>query len=189
MRDPATDVMLTAVRDDIEAMGNFHGQVGHSRELERRGRGMPVGRPGRAEWLVSAGESWHAGGDLERALACFRDAQDDGGPTWVDVRVELAGVLFDTGDEQAAEAMLRDLRADVRSGIVQGPVHAFAGEVCEEHGRPQDALRWFDSALGRASMTGSPPDVSCLDGHFRVRRALGLPHDVWDDLVLERRRG
>src|SRR3546814_16635133 len=56
------------------------------------------------------------------------------------------------------------------------------------HGRLEEALTWFNVGLTVAERE-SPGDldIGCLNGRFRVRRALGMPLDRLDELCEERR--
>jgi hypothetical protein len=66
-------------------------------------------------------------------------------------------------------------------------VHEYVGEALEMCGRLKDALRWFNTGL-RLAAEDETPDVGLLNGHYRVRRALGLPLDRYDLVSEEHRR-
>jgi hypothetical protein len=71
-------------------------------------------------------------------------------------------------------------------------MHERLGEILELHDRLPEALRWFDVGLVHRhdSLAEEVDDLAlgCLNGHYRVRRALGLPHDRYDALCESRRQ-
>lgn len=181
--------MFEEILDEVEELGSSLSHAELARVLENRAHALAPGTSGRAAWLTSAGESWELGGDLSRARACFEAAVDDGGGSYIDPRAELVAVLLEIGDAQRADELLAELRRDSEAGRAGDFVPATVGEALELHGRLEEALAWFD--VGLADTPGEQTgdlDVVCLNGRFRVRRALGLPHDGHDRLTEERRR-
>lgn len=184
--DPVVEQVLDEILDEVE---EWHGtshpeQAAH---FEEHARALPPGAVGRAAWFVHAGEAWELEGDPRRAKAMYEEAVADGGPSLLDPRAELLNVLFELGEAGRAEEVLADLTADLRRGGVTETLHATVGEALELNDRPREALRWYNSGLTRSERTGDEPDLMCLNGHFRVRRTLGLPQDKYDELA-ERRR-
>lgn len=184
MPDDAQDVLLEAISDEVEELHARMPDAALARHLEQRGDTDAPGTFGRAAWLSHAGEYWELAHQPARARSCYERAAQDGGPTWIDPRAQLLGVLFELGEEPRIQALLDDLRRDVRAGRARGPVHEFVGEALELNGRLDEALRWYQAGLARAE----EDDDGCLNGRYRVRRALGLPHDRYDTVCEERRR-
>ncbi len=184
--DPEVDAVLEAILDEVE---DWHGtphpeQAAH---FEEHARALPPGAMGRAAWFVYAGEAWELEGDPGHAKAMYEEAVTDGGPSLLDPRAELLNVLLELGETDRAEEVLDELTVDLRDGRVTETFHVTVGEALELHGRLQEALRWFDAGVTWSESFVGDPDLVCLNGHFRVRRALGLPPDRYDELV-ERRR-
>lgn len=159
--------------------------------FEDRAEALAPGAPGRAAWLAHAGEAWELAGDPQRARTCYEAAIADGGDAYLDPRAQLLGVVLDLGEVARAEELLAELALALRDGHRHGEfVHETVGEALEMHGRPEEALRWFDAGLS-ASERDSPADldIGCLNGRFRVRRALGMPMDRFDEICEARRAG
>lgn len=183
------DDLLEEIQDDVEALAAQLPGPRLAALCEERARGIAPGAPGRAEWLTQAGDRWQMEGDLDRAKACFEQAAQDGGRTNLDPRCSLVDVLLEMGDTPRADEILADLRRDLKAGWSDPFVHEMVGETLELHGRLEDALRWFSSGLTRAEREDPDAiDIGCLNGRYRVRRALGLPVDRYDLLCEERRR-
>lgn len=186
--DPWPDELLDEILDEVE---DFHGTAPaeRARIFEQRAAALAPGEPGRAAWLAHAGEAWEMTGLLEPARSCYEQAHDDGGPTSLDPRAMLVGVLLRLGESDHADALVAELRRDLRAGRAGRVVHPLVGEALEEAGRLRDALAWFDAGLTHhARQDPDEPDRECLSGHYRVRRALGLPHDRYDVMHDEQRR-
>jgi hypothetical protein len=183
------DDLLDEIMDEVEAL-----QTQLPREMlaplfEERARGIAPGAPGRAAWLTHAGEHWELEDDPVRARACYEEAARDGGVTYIDPRAEMLNVLFELGETDRADELLAELRQDIKAGWEGRFVHEFVGESLELHWRLEEALRWFSAGLTR-SQRDDPDniDIGCLNGRYRVRRALDLPEDRYDLLAAERRR-
>lgn len=186
MRD---DELLDDILDEVEALQNQLPRAQLAPLFEERARGLAPGAPGRAAWLTHAAEQWELSGDPARAKACYEQAAQDGGETYIDPRAEMLGVLFQLGETSRVDELLAELRRDLRAGWEGRYVHAMVGESLEENGRLEEALRWFSAGLTRSEREDPEnSDITCLNGRFRVRRELGLPMDRYDHLCEERRR-
>jgi tetratricopeptide (TPR) repeat protein len=150
--------------------------------LEQRACDLDRGSPGRAAYLCLAAKQWTLVERLESAQACLEEAVRDGGSADIDPRAELVGVLLARGDKPRVDELLTELRRDVPRDRARGEVHWFVGECLEEHGRLEEALRWFTSGVTRAELDGDIDDISLI-GRFRVRRELDLPLDTYDDMA------
>lgn len=180
--------MYDEILDEVEEL-HWMPHAARAQLFEDRAHALDPGAPGRAAWLSHAGEAWELDGSLRRARACYEQAVADGGGAFLDPRAELLGVVLELGDTAAAEPLLTTLREAVRDGTAGNFVHETVGEALERHGRLEEALRWFSAGL-TASERATPddPDIGCLNGRFRVRRALGMPYDRYDTVSEERRR-
>ena len=185
--------LLDRIGDEFDDLTCAHDPRRTAEQCEQRARDLEPGQAGRAAWLSHAGESWELAGEPEQAKRCYEEALADGGPAWLDMRAALAAVLLDLDEVSRAETLLEDLRRDLAKGPVRGPVHDFVGERLELHGRLEEALRWFTAGVEAAERPGAGQDaeldaVGSLGGRFRVRRALGLPHDRYDERAAEQKR-
>lgn len=189
MQDATTDALLEDILDEVEGVETTMPGPTVAALFEKRGRDQAPGSPGRAAWLSHAGERWDLAHEPERARACFEEAVRDGGPAWVDPRASLVGVLLDLGETARADSVLDELRQDLSRRRLRGPVHEFVGESLEIHDRLEEALRWFNAGLTLAAREDPDAvDLGCLNGRWRVRRRLGLPHDRYDAVSEEERR-
>lgn len=100
----------------------------------------------RGEILIEAAGQWRRAGEHDRAIALMTDAIALGGEDGGYARVELASLLFDLGRDDEATAQLDTLRHSKLNEA--GPYH-LAGELLEERGERQQALRWFNMAISR----------------------------------------
>lgn len=181
--------MYDEILDEVDELGRRMSSEELATLLEERGHALAPGTPGRAAWLAYAGERWELAGDLSRARACLEEAVQDGGGAYIDPRADLVHVLLELGDTSRADALIAELRRDLADGRPGDLVHGFVGESLEEHGRLEEAHRWYSAGLTYAQRVDpQAEDVDCLNGRFRVRRRLGLPHDRYDDLCEQRRR-
>lgn len=186
--EPQTDALLDGILDEVEDHHRI-APAQRARLFEQRAAALAPGEPGRAAWLAHAGEAWETTGLLEPARTCYEQAIDDGGPTYLDPRAMLVGVLLRLGETDRADALAAELRRDVRAGRAGRAVHGLVGEAFEGADRLRDALAWFDAGLTHhARLDPDEPEMVCLHGHYRVRRALGLPLDRYDLISEERSR-
>jgi tetratricopeptide (TPR) repeat protein len=174
--------------DEVEDLGTQMSSPDLAALLEKRADDMPPAAFGRAAWFSLAGERWQMAGDLTRARSCYERAIVDGGETYLDPRADLADVLLDLGDVERAEELVEELRRDSRAGSTDPFLHEHVGEILELHERYDEALRWFNIGLSQQEDRDEDLDIGCLNGHYRVRRALGLPFDRYDQLSEEARR-
>ena len=140
-----------------------------------------------ASLLVSAGEHLTEAGDPEGAVALFRRAVATGQHVPPDVRCYLHGGLLRVGDTGAARRIAEELR---RERPVDGDVYLFLGENHELAGDLREAHRWLTMGARRAIDDVEAGDdraaedaAGLLMARLRVRHALDLPLDEYDELV------
>jgi Tfp pilus assembly protein PilF len=140
----------------------------------------------RAQYLVEAAVEWAAAGEPDHARTLFEAAIADGGPVVGDARAFYAGFLFDTGQPDHALHQLAELRA---SHPTEPTTYVCAGEVEEEAGDLDGALRWFTAGLTRfygdfdvADALDDTALMQLLNGRRRIRQHLEQPADHWDEL-------
>jgi tetratricopeptide (TPR) repeat protein len=183
MRGDRDAALVEAIADEVEGMWGSRPPARLALDLEQRADELPPGTPGRAAWLVHAGELWGIAEDPDRARSCYERAMEDGGSAWIDPRASLVSLLLDQGDPARADEVMRALRHDIAANGAMGPVHDWVGEALEEAGRLREALRWYGAGL--TYLEREDPErvpTGCLNGRYRVRRALELPRDQYDEL-------
>ena len=97
-------------------------------------------------------------------------------------RAGLLAVALARGDDARVDELLAELIALSRAERLVIGDYEWIAESLEDAGRLRAALRWFTIPL-RDIQPGDldlmPP--LCLDGRWRVRRALDLPVDAYDE--------
>jgi predicted Zn-dependent protease len=144
-----------------------------------------------AQLLVLAGEQLARAGDTHEAVRVLRRAVATGEPVVPDVRCYLHHALLEAGDVDAAREVADGIR---RGRPADGDVYLFVGEDLEIHGDLRGAHRWL--TLGARTALDDVDDADQLDAldaaseaafllmaRKRVREALGMPPDDWDELV------
>jgi tetratricopeptide (TPR) repeat protein len=140
-----------------------------------------------ASLLVSAGEHLSVAGDHDAALDLFRRAASARGHVPPDVRCYLHHGLMEVGDLDGACQVADGLR---RERPADGDVYLFIGEDYELAGHLQEAHRWLTMGVLRSVSRVEDGDERAADdaaglmaARLRVRRALDLPMDEYDELV------
>jgi hypothetical protein len=140
----------------------------------------PDDQAGRAEALMLRGDQLLEAGDLDGAHRAYSDALDDGGKTVLNPRTGLLAVALERGEDPAG--LLADLMALSRCDDLVIGDYVWIAESLEAAGHLKQAMRWFTIPL-RDIQPGDvdimPP--ACVEGRFRVRRALELPIDAYDE--------
>ena len=140
------------------------------------------GQEGHAEVLACMADDLVDDGRLDDAEAAYRGAIDDGGRTVLEPRAGLLAVALARGDDSRVDELLAELIALSRAERLVIGDYEWIAESLEDAGRLRAALRWFTIPL-RDIQPGDldlmPP--LCLDGRWRVRRALDLPVDAYDE--------
>lgn len=140
------------------------------------------GQEGRAEVLMCRADDLADGDRLDEAEVSYQAAVDDGGRTVLDPHVGLLVVALVRQDVARIEDLLSTLITMSRADRLVLGDYEWIAESLEDAGHLRTALRWFTIPL-RDIQPGDldlmPP--LCLDGRFRVRRALDLPVDAYDE--------
>jgi predicted Zn-dependent protease len=156
---------------------------------ELLGAGPPADGDRQALLLQQVGDYRAIAGDLEGAEQAYREAIDTGGATEFDVRASLIDILLQ-GDR---DGEARALAEEVRRGRTPSPsVHLLVGEAFEAHGHLDDAHAWLTRGVRRAEEAGEPADwdrFMLMQSRRRVREAIGLPQDEYDEAVEDLRSG
>jgi len=143
---------------------------------------MAVGASGRAELLAMQAEFLAQDGQLEEARTVLTEALEDGGWTTMHPKIGLLEIALAQGDEAEADALLADLLVLYRDGQIEPDACVDVGEALEETGRLKQAHRWFTMPLRELDAEElESEDFLLLSGRYRVRRALGLPMDLFDE--------
>jgi tetratricopeptide (TPR) repeat protein len=140
------------------------------------------GQEGRAETLSRIADELVEDGQLDAARAAYQDVVDDGGRTILSPLAGLLDIALKQHDDARADELLGRLLAQSRADALVVGDYEWVAEALEEAGRLRQALRWFTIPLRDIQ----PGDLDLmpaivLDGRWRVRRALDLPIDAYDD--------
>ena len=148
-----------------------------------RADALSTGEFGRAEYLAYLAEFLQMDERWDEADAVYDEALEDGGSTILHPLCGKLTVAARRHDEKALQQLTATLWSRARSGELGELDHEHIGETLEHAGHLREALRWFTVPL-----SGFDPQedvdiipVVCSNGRYRVRRALGLPHDRYDD--------
>jgi predicted Zn-dependent protease len=134
----------------------------------------------RASLLLRAGEQWQHAGDHERAAETFRNALADGGDTYGDPRVYLAGALFELDQRDEARRLLDQVRAE----SPQDPeVYRAVAELLYEQGELVDAHDWSTAGADLARSADPESLEGLLRIRYRSRLDLRRPEDEYDALL------
>jgi predicted Zn-dependent protease len=140
-----------------------------------------------ASLLVSAGEHLSTAGEHDAALGMFRRAASARGHVPPDARCYLHHGLMEVGDLDGARRLAEELR---RERPADADVYLFIGEDYELAGHLQEAHRWLTMGTLRSVNRVEDGDdraagyaAGLMRARRRVRRALELPADEYDELV------
>jgi hypothetical protein len=120
---------------------------------------------------------------LDEAEATYREALDDGGPTLLHPLGGLLSVSLQRADDTAVDELNARLWQLARADQLSDSDYESLGDTLEFHGRLREALRWYTVPLRDLD----PDDdidlipVTSSNGRERVRKALGLPPDRYDE--------
>lgn len=168
--------------DELERIGDTSDRTHRLGEYRRLLTGLSAGQEGYAEVLTNLADDLTTEGSLDEAQLAYQQAVDDGGRTVLDPRVGLLDLALRRGDDERADELLAVLLARSRADELVIGDYEWIGESLEEAGRLRAALRWLTIPL-RDIQPGDLDlmPIVCLDGRWRVRRALDLPVDAYDE--------
>ena len=168
--------------DELEGIGLEPNRPNRLREYRSLLAGLAPGEEGYAEVLASLADDLEGEGQLDEARDAYLAAIDDGGRTIMDPHVGLLTVELSAGDDTRVDELLTQLMGKSRTDELDIMDYEWIAESLEEAGRLKQALRWFTIPL-RDIQPGAVDllPIGCLNGRFRVRRALDLPVDAYDD--------
>ncbi|GAB2814666.1 hypothetical protein GCM10027176_19110 [Actinoallomurus bryophytorum] len=136
----------------------------------------------RASLLLRAGEQWQHAGEHAKAAETFRGALVDGGDTYGDPRIYLAGALFELDRRDEAGALIEQVRAESPR---DPEIYRAVAELLYEQGELVGAHDW--STAGADLARANDPDS--LEGLLRIRYRSRLdlrrPEDEYDELLDE----
>lgn len=153
---------------------------------------MSVGDPGRIDVLQVIADHQAVRGDVDAALATLDQAADARGEDADVVQAMRICFLLGAGRDEEADPMLQTLRR--RGSELPGAALDRIADTLEEAGRLREAMRWHTIALRDLDPQQDIPDGEeeyALFGRWRVRKALELPPDHFDNLarsILDERR-
>ena len=145
------------------------------------GRERAPGEYGRAHFLTMAAEHGLLRGELEHA----RQALEDAGPPHpgerlLDQRSIWLWLALQSADAAEVDRLLADLLADWRADLINVATCAHVGDLLESYDDLRRAHRWFTLPLRGLEPDDDEIDEICLVGRLRVRQALGLAPDRYD---------
>jgi tetratricopeptide (TPR) repeat protein len=132
--------------------------------------------------LAAVGRLQSMDGDIASAVSTLRSAVDRL-PVDATVMVELARALANSGQPNAAAAILESVRT-VSAGVAGGDLRALRGEVLSDVGDARGALRDLGALEGISHPSAQAARALSLArlGHFPdAEREIGLALDIGDD--------
>lgn len=136
----------------------------------------------RASLLLRAGEQWQHAGDHASAAEAFRGALADGGDTYGDPRIYLAGALFELDEKDEARALIEQVRAE---SPTDPEVHRAVAELLYEQGELVGAHDWSTAGADLARSGDQESLEGLLRIRYRCRLDLRRPEDDYDALLDE----
>lgn len=137
--------------------------------------------------MLEAADKWERAGQVDQAVALLREVLTLGGEDAGFARYNLADLCFKQGADSDAWEHLRALEEMEPANT--GPTE-LVGEMLEERGEYEAALRWFDRAIETVDVkaitkSGAGPSLAAIPlfGRQRCRAKLGLPIDELDRLA------
>jgi tetratricopeptide (TPR) repeat protein len=145
---------------------------------------MAVGDPGRLDVLQVIADHQALRGEIDAALATLDQAAAEPGHEEDIVQATRAAYLIQDGRDDESEPLLLELRR--RGAGLPWEALERVADALEEAGRLREAMRWFTIGLRDLDPSRDVPDHEeefALIGRWRVREALELPPDHYDNLA------
>jgi tetratricopeptide (TPR) repeat protein len=145
---------------------------------------MAPGDPGRIDVLQVIADHHAMRGEVNAALATLDRAGTTSDEEADVVQAMRVAFLIEAGRGDEAEAQLQELRR--RGPRLPAEALERVAETLEDAGRLQEAMRWFTIGLRDLDPRHDlpePHEEDALLGRWRVRKALDLPPDHFDDLA------
>jgi tetratricopeptide (TPR) repeat protein len=136
----------------------------------------------RASLLLRAGEQWQHAGDHAKAAEMFRGALADGGDTYGDPRIYLAGALFELDERPQARELIEQVRAESPR---DPEVYRAVAELLYEQGELAGAHDWATAGADLARAADPDSLEGLLRIRYRARLDLRRPEDEYDALLDE----
>jgi tetratricopeptide (TPR) repeat protein len=136
----------------------------------------------RASLLLRAGEQWQHAGDHAKAAETFRGALADGGDTYGDPRIYLAGALFELDSKDEARSLIDQVRAEAPK---DPEVYRAVAELLYEQGELVGAHDWSTAGADIARSDDPESLEGLLRIRYRSRLDLRRPEDEYDALLDE----
>ena len=155
--------------------------------FEEEAARLEPGTYGRASLLIAAGEHWQMRGEYDKAQVSFEAALADGGESVGDPEVALFGLALERGDDESVAGQVTTLRSLASAEQLSVDNYLQIGEVYEEHDRLREAHRWLTMPLTYADPDDDDLDYLLLVARLRVREALGLARDRFDEMAFQER--
>ncbi|MFT4187391.1 MAG: hypothetical protein QM621_02275 [Aeromicrobium sp.] len=144
---------------------------------------LEPGEVGRSVFLEYLADHLTMSKRYDEARSVYVELIADGGDCELDPRVGLLDVELRIGHTDQADALLKELLASARADELDLADYADIGGALEEAGEFRKAHRWFTMPLRDLDPEELEfSEVPLLHGRARVRRALGLPVDAYDEV-------
>ncbi len=192
------------IETDAASRGEHRPAAEQMTELARTGTG--TSSLSRAEAYLRASEQWLQADEPEAAVDACRRASADGGPTSVDPRAPLARALLLLGQQDEAQALIAELKAE---GPADPRTCDLVAELLVDYAHLHAALEWATAGVELCLRGTQPPDQAppprrlaavpsgrgggddenelrlLLSLRYRIRNDLGLPEDRYDAMLDE----
>ena len=178
----AGGVDLDDANDEIEELEFSLSGEARIAAFRARADSLAPGEDGRAEFLTSLGEFLEMEGRLDEADAVYREALDDGGPTLLHPLGGMLSLALVRGDSASIHDLNTRLWSLARANVLTVSDYEHVADLLEHHEHLREAMRWYTVLLSDFD----PDEIDLIpvvasNGRFRVRRALGLPLDRYDE--------
>ena len=156
--------------------------------FESEAQRLEPGEHGRASLLIASGEHWQMRGEFDKAQESFEAALADGGESAADPEVALFGLAMErAGRRREQPGTSRHSRLGGRGAADLGQLPGCRRASTRSTASSAEAHRWLTMPLTYADADDEDLDYLLLASRLRVREALGLPRDRFDQRAFEER--